>query len=761
MRPLAGATLLLCFGVTGAVVADDDGDLQIEPLQSALEEVVVTAQRREERLQDVPISVSAFSAIALERLQIEDIRTLQYAAPNLTVTPWPGSPSRATIAMRGQVEPDRFPTVDPAVGVYLDGVYIARMGGANLDLFDMERVEVLRGPQGTLFGRNTIGGAINLVSRRPGPEFEGAVTGAAGNYDRRDLEAVINVPIADDDVAVRLAALHTEHSGYGRNALLEQDLNEGDTQFARAQLRVMPAERWDLNLSFDYTRSTADRDLVTLLAVYPPLTHFPTAAGNPDDRLQNYVDPTARSVHANRIGPAESTVWGASSTLKADFARFTVMALSAYRSLQTTDRAADVDGTPYDLFTIFDRDESQHQWSHELQAYGDDLGERLSWIGGLHYFEEQGTFSERFQGIQSTTFISSENVSAGAVTNEAIAAYAQLTYSIAPNLRVTAGARYNEDRRRLTSRNARRIDGVEFCALPPGVRDDPGICMASLPEREFSYLPWTLAMDFRPSPGALLYTKVSRGHRAGGYNFRGVTGTDADTFEPEQVTVYEIGTRLELIDHRLRLDLTWYRSLFDDIQVRTQVSLPGALLSAALTQNAGKARMEGGELEVLALLGSLRLAGTLGVTDGRYTKLDPRVLAVTLDSSLLGTPQTTASICADLPFAARFGGVNLHVDYSWRDDEPFSYDPQSLARQQAYGLLNAMVTAQVDRANLELSLWARNLTDTSYVLRSIDFGSLVNAMPGDPRTYGASLTYRFGNRRPAARHAARDVEDES
>jgi iron complex outermembrane receptor protein len=272
------------------------------------------------------------------------------------------------------------------------------------------------------------------------------------------------------------------------------------------------------------------------------------------------------------------------------------------------------------------------------------------------------------------------------------------------------------------------------------------VCRATLPEREYSYVPWTLGIDVEPVPNTLLYAKVSRGHRAGGYNFRAITGTDADAFDPERVTTYEIGTRAELLDRRLRVGLTVYRSLFDDMQVRTEVLLPGGLLSVPLTQNAGEARIEGGELEVEALLGSLRLAGALGVTRGEYTELDPKVLDVTLDSQFLMTPETTVSIAADLPIAIASGALDLHLDYSWRDDVPFAYDASSLARQEAYGLLNAMIVARFDGTDFELQLWGRNLTDERYLERATDLGSLVSAMPGDPRTYGASLTYRFGPR---------------
>jgi iron complex outermembrane receptor protein len=225
---------------------------------------------------------------------------------------------------------------------------------------------------------------------------------------------------------------------------------------------------------------------------------------------------------------------------------------------------------------------------------------------------------------------------------------------------------------------------------------------------------------------------------------RGTTETDLGTFEPERVTAFEIGGRAALADNRLWFSVALYRSLFDDIQLRQQVPIPGGALTLRLTQNGGEARIDGGELEVTALLGSLRLAAALGITDAKYTRLDPLVDGVTLDSNFLQTPDTTFFIAADRPIGVRFGEINLHADYSWREDIPFAYDRQSLARQDAYGLFNAMITARFDRRNLELTLWARNLADQRYIVRAVDIGTLVTAIPGDPRTFGASLRYRFG-----------------
>ena len=752
----APATILSLFvalqilGSQTAASAVDDGTTKGQsPASRArpiLEEVVVTAQRREEPLLDVPISASVLSSVEIERLQLDRVSTLQYATPNLTVTPYPGTQTRVTVGMRGQVEPELFPTLDPAVGLYLDGVYIARMSGANLDLIDMERVEVLRGPQGTLFGRNTIGGAINLIPYRPTSEFSGLVMAGAGNYDRRDLTAIVNVPLSGDEYALRLTASRKEHDGYGRNVLLDQDLNAGATDFARVQLNVAPADRWDLNLSFDFTRIDTPRNLLTLLAAFPPNTLVPAARGNPTDSLTNYEHPFARNIEANRVGTADADVGGASGTLTIDLGGLTMKSITAYRWLQSNDDNLDLDGTPYDLFTIHERYERQHQVSQELQAYGDALGDRFTWIGGLYYFDEHGTFSQRIGAIAPITLLEAISLPRGTVSNDSIAAYAQLTYAIAPALRITLGARYNRDRRQLTSSNARILGVTETCTLAPSVIDVPGVCRASLPTRTFSYVPYTFAIDFEPIDAAMIYAKASRGYRAGGYNLRGTTEVDLDTFEPEQVTAYEVGAHAELLEQRLQLNLAAYRSIFDDIQLVERIPGPDGALPLPLTQNGGEARIDGGEIEIIALLAVLRLAGTVGITDAKYTDLDPRVVDVTSDSKFLQTPDATASIAADLPIMAGFGEINLHADYSWRDDVTFRYDPRSLADQAAYGLLNAMLSAQFDRSNVALTLWGRNLTDKRYLVRATDSVSLVTAMPGDPRTYGVSLTYRFGDR---------------
>jgi len=224
---------------------------------------------------------------------------------------------------------------------------------------------------------------------------------------------------------------------------------------------------------------------------------------------------------------------------------------------------------------------------------------------------------------------------------------------------------------------------------------------------------------------------------------RGATLVGLSVFFLERVTAYEMGIKTELFGRRLRLNLALFHSLLDDIQLFQRKPTVQGVPGTAYIQNAGEARIEGGELEATALLGRMRFAGYIGITRAAYTKLQPNVQDVTLDSKFLNTPDMTASVTADLPITVGLGDINFHADYSWRDDVSFEYVRPSLASQGAYGLLNAMLSLRFDRRNLELDLWAKNLIDRRYITRAFNNDYYISATPGDPRTYGVTLAYRL------------------
>ena len=301
----------------------------------ALDEIIVTARRREERLREVPVAASVFNEAQLQRRQLVDITSLQYAVPNLVIANDLTNRSAALIALRGQLESDSVPTVDPAVGVYLDGAYIARVAGANLRLIDMARVEVLPGPQGTLFGRNTIGGAINLVPNRPASRLEAQADLVFGNYDRREFTGMLNVPLLDERVAARVVAAHMEHAGFSESVLRERELDDENADFVRAQLSIAPREPWNLNLAFDHTRLDQGGQLLALLAVSPGGATVAAASGHPEDDVYRYIDPFDRTVTSNRAGTLESVAYGGSATLEFDGEAIDFKSITAARRLDS------------------------------------------------------------------------------------------------------------------------------------------------------------------------------------------------------------------------------------------------------------------------------------------------------------------------------------------------------------------------------------------------------------------------------------------
>jgi iron complex outermembrane receptor protein len=744
LRRLLTGVLAVWSVDPGVVAAAPDASTARAPPVAELEEVVVTARRREERLHDVPVAVSVLPGAELERRQVVEFNGLQYAVPNMTVTTDQTNRATTLVALRGHFEPNSVPTVDPTAGIYLDGVYIARITGANMRLLDMERAEVLRGPQGTLFGRNTIGGAINLLTHAPTPRFEGWAEAVLGNYDRRELAGVANLPLASGRGALRIVASHAEHAGFGYSTLLDRDLDDEDTDYLRARFTLAVTDSLALDLSADYTHFDNGGQLRTLLAASASSSLVTAASGHPEDDIQDYVGQFRRKVPANRAGAVSTEAGGLGLTLAYAGPSWTLRSITGARRL--TGRAADndQDATPYDLGGVLVRSDSQQQFSQELQLSGRAFDDRLQWIGGLHYFVEEATFTQSFIAFVPAASGWNENRPDGDARNDSTALYAQVSYALAPAWRLTAGVRVNRDGRQLTSRNSRIEGGVDTCTLDPDLLDEPGTCRATLPRRTFDDVPYTIGLDFRPAERTLLYGKVSRGYRAGGYNLRGATEVTLGTFGPENVTAWEVGARADLLDNRLRLDLALFRSYFDDIQLVQREVTDGP--TQLFLQNGGQARLDGGELELAALLGPVRLTGSLGLIDARFTQLDPHVIGVTPDSEFLNTPAATASLAIDVPLLVGTRRFDLHVDYAWRDDTPYSYNPASPARQEAYALWNARIAADTRWPGLQLVLWGRNLTDEQYLTRALEAGTYISSSLGDPRTWGFTLRYRFGER---------------
>jgi len=702
---------------------------------AAIEEVVVTARRREENLQTTPVAVTSLGSNDLQKRQILNLYAIQTATPNVTISNFSSDKSSATVSIRGQIQTDANIMLDPPVGVYQDGVYIARSNGALMDLVDVQRVEVLRGPQGTLFGRNTTGGAINIVGNRPTDHLEGSLSARFGNFDARQVTGVLNAPLTDA-VMMRAAGRISLRDGYIENLTRGIHQTNDDVKFVRANVLVAPpGADWSLLLSGDYSlykdRGTAN----VLLDALQGGTGATAAAQvirltGGARTIASFLsgDPFAVQNDADSFDRVRTS--GVSATFEDRLGSATFKSITAYRTARRRS-LNDFDGLP---LPVLHTAPSIDQWqlTQELQLFG-DFGGHGSWIGGLYYFHEKG------HDIANT--VTAGSITDGTGDNNSVAGYGQASYGIAPQVKINAGLRYTRDRRQLTNHNH---TSAGACTVPTLAASTPIDQCFRTSRADFDYWSYLLGVDWQPARDVFLYAKTSRAYRAGGFNLRQGTLASAQAFQPEQLTDYEVGAKLEFLDRRLRLNAAAFYSKVQNLQ-RTQVPA-GAV--GAFVVSAGRAHIEGMEFELVAApTASLRLTANLGLLSPHYDQFSD-ASGDRSGEPFVYAPKTTAGVAADYTVQlARGADLVLHADYAWKSAFYHSSDPSptltAFAREPAYGLLNAQATYTSASGDWQLSVWGQNLADkTYYVKRLVVLGEVIG-YPAAPRTYGVQVTRKF------------------
>lgn len=704
-------------------------------------------------MQDVPVAVSAFSAAELESRQIGDVNALAANVPAVTFTATPYGNNDLILAIRGVAPGGVLPNVDQAVGIYVDGVYYARPEGSNFALVDLASAEVLRGPQGTLFGRNTIAGALNLTTNKPRYEFEGSLKVSYGNYDAIGATGMVNIPLIDQKLAARLVYSHVQHDGYGYNPALRSDVADQNDDFVRASLRADLTDDLRIDLSFDYYNGVNHQPL-WVLGYYQ--------AGVSPANLAPYVAaPKSRTSFAGINPLNRSTVYDFTGTITGTIGDMTFKSITAYRDIDF-EGASDLDGTPVPNADVRTFTLTGHQITQEIQFLGKAFDDRLDWVVGGYYFREQMANSPV---TRVGAAIQDNSINPN---NESMSLFAQFSYEIVPQLRLTAGARFVQDTRKMVYTPARFTVAPAFApatevpasAITPaacpftaiGLNQNPAGCLYRPPNIDFSYVPYTIGLDYRLNGDGLLYAKFSKGYRSGG--FQQASGTTAAFFTPfseENVESWEAGAKLAMFGNRLRLGVSGYYTIYSDIQ---QNAILQATPIVITTLNAGEAEIYGGEFEATALIGKLRLNGSLGLIHPKFTK-GPFV-----GSEVPTVAHTTFNLGGDLPIEiAGAGKLNLHADYTHQSKVYFlntarvtatgtvPYTPFQIASvtQEGYGLLGAQVSFEFEQLPLTLAVYGKNLTDEYYAGRSGSFyGASYNSIViGAPRTYGVSATYRF------------------
>ena len=717
---------------------------------------MVTARKREENLQQVPVSIAAISGTELQTRSLDNLAEVGQVTPNFTFSrTGNGGSTAGLVYIRGVGQYDDLSTFDPAVGIYIDGVYFAGMQDNDLDMLAIERLEILRGPQGTLFGKNTDGGAINIVTRPPNAAadgFEGRARLTGGSFHRLDALADLNIPLVTDRAALQMAVAREYQGGYGQDAN-GSPMGNRNRYVARAALLLKPADDVSLILRLDGTTYNEGDAAMRLIAVNPsgPLlsafNSYQSAHGLlPYDN--RWASPSDFAWNGTGPNHSRGTLWGTSLTVNWQNPWGAFKSISAYRSTRLK-WVEDVDGSPITELDYY-KQVDHYQLSQELQQSGTSFSDRLNWVAGLYFF---GEHAEDTEGADLAALNTAFSALFGApfdanfcqclyIKNESYAAYAQGTYSLAERWHLTLGARYTDDHKRV-ERERRGFDPV----TGPGALLQP---FGSMSDR-FTQASPRLGLDYQWTPDVMTYVSVAQGFKSGGFNGRSDSLLDFNEYSPEKVWAYELGLRSDWRDKRLRLNATAFFSDYKDLQVATSYSklVNGVPVPLTIVENIPKSHISGGELELTAVpLPGLKLIGALGITHARYAEVNA-TSQVTTAMDFPNTPSVTYNLGAEYktPLTDQYAIVG-RVDYTHKSAIETDLLNSPLLRQPPYGLLDARLTLDPRSGKgVSFSVFGTNLTNEHYFTggatnydTSLGW-AFVDMAP--PREWGVTAEYRF------------------
>lgn len=736
---LAGvSTLALTLGTAVHAQAQSEAPRQDAAYQ--VDDIVVTARRQSERLQDVPSAVTAFSSDTLYRNQTQTLGDLQAYVPNLSLHV--GDASNAVIYLRGIGQIDSISFNDPGVGVYLDDVYLGRVQGSFLEVVDPQQIEVLRGPQGTLYGRNTIGGAVKFTSEKPSPITEGYIAGAIGSYDERRLRGRLSGPLGSDQLLGSIAIASASRDGYTTNLNDGQSDGDKDLLAGRATLLYQPTDQFSANLTIDASQNRPARSRT-------PHRETPIYSLNTGAMRPVIADPYTVDVTYNDLERLDTS--GVSLTLTYDSGPFTFKSISAYREMEYRTHL-DLDASPDESFGIYDF-ETQDQTSQELQILY--RGDRLSAVGGLFYFHENDT---TFGGAVAPDFF----VDIGFILpfplnssglrlsdNESIASYGQVDYELSERASLTVGLRYTHETKSTDNR------GEFFLpAVAPTAEDMERLFGQGLGYGESGYQAeksWDsftprIALNYKVSDDVLAYVSAAQGFKSGGFNGR-IT-TTAQSFDPETLWSYEAGLKSELFDGRARLNLAAFFQDYTDLQLSRFAADPVTGDFSSVFDNAGGAQFYGLEAEVSAQFSqALRFDGNLAYLHSEYTEYIDGGVDISDQRELVNAPEWSgrAGLTYDASLGA-LGDLTLSGGAAYRSKTYLTVSSSEILAQDGYWLADASILFTPRNAPWTVLLSGKNLTDEAYKEHAFDLSASPGVQLGyygAPRTVSLDVRYTF------------------
>ncbi len=754
MRPVSHPSALFA-AAAGAVLLAGPAYAQApagsgEP--TAVEEVIVTAQKREERLQDVPLAITALSSEAIERSGALSLRDIVALAPSVTFSQSQG-PVQSNIAIRGVGSSGGVAGLEPSVGVYVDGVYLDRTSIAVADFNDIERIEVLRGPQGTLFGKNTPAGTISFITKRPSFERGGDVSLTAGNYGARYASGAFTGPLSDE-LAVRVSAFWRERDGFLRNEFDGSDVNDLKAYGVRARALWRPSDSLEILASYENHRTRQNCCAPEFSPLGATQRAVASALGKP---FPVQVDPEDLDVFFDGGFSYKHVINAYALEANYQVAGHTLTSITSVRDYDQRS-FIDADFSQLDFFRLLSGNRDHKQVSQELRI-ASPADQRLTYVAGLFYFQKEQ--KERGQGIYGadtsrifarlggalaqlaplyTTIRTSQ--SGSDIDNHSYAAFGQASYALTDTFDVTVGLRYTYD--------DKSIYTFQVTTEPVPILAPPRSERASDSDGQWSGV---INVRYRPDRDTTWYASVTRGYKAFGFNDSAVNTTIGQRrfFDAELSTGFEAGWKKVLPAQAANLSLVGFWTDFDDYQASSFA--PG---NTFLLQNAGKLTTRGFEFE-----GAWRPVSGLDLT-GAYTYLDaeydefltgPGLEGVSQVQDLSNRPLQDApkhafSLTAQYTFPLSVAGLNAFVrgEASYRSRYQTAQNLDPLLVQDAYALFNARAGVTADRWSLEI--WGRNLSDELILYRGgtppavFTAGSRIRFL-SDPRTYGVTLRADF------------------
>ena len=726
---------------------------QAQSTTLALEEIIVTARKREESIQDVPVSVTALSAAELQRSSLRDLRDITAYVPNLLVNKVTALQGGASIAIRGVSYQEIDKSLDPGIGVLLDEVYLGTNAGQILENFDLERLEVLRGPQGTLFGKNTIGGAIAVFRTAPTKELGGKVQGTLGDFNREDIRGLLNLPMTENG-GIKLWGSRLKNDGYIKNTTFNDWV--GGQNFSNVGATIAYDITEDFDVSFTYER-TQDKSDVGAFANFNkyfdeyPYSNgtadapadlaglLPLAAGLGDTGFRQFDTGSDEDHNSqNHRNDGDTNQDYSNLTLNYDLGDWEVKSITGYVD-RNEHGLTEYDANHFEFLSVY-ADTNYQQFSQELRLNG-SIGD-VEMTSGLYYwysdYDTHSTTYDLFEWLAGLPDGSVGTISQHGET-ESYAAFTSADWAVTDKITLSAGVRYTYEEKTLEP------VGQQFF-LPDGTPLQPPVYAVHADENWDKWSP-RLGAQYSFTDNVMTYVSYSEGFKSGGFFGRITSGSNVRKFNPEEVSTYEIGLKSTWLDQRLRANAAIFSSDYTNKQEEIIVSDPDGNVDTVVV-NASDATMDGAEIEISAAL----YEGLTGFIQGGY--LDAAYDEFLIDG-IPGVPTDGSSLDMRNAPEYTFGtGLNyVHsifghsqmaydVTYNWRDSYQTIFDNDPIGETDAAGFWNANIDFNY-KEMLTVSVYGRNLGDERFY-RAVaippvtTFGSW-----NEPRNYGVTVTYNF------------------